>query len=64
MKNQSAKEILSFTFAYLDKVLWEKRKEKGEVRDKAGGRSTQVWGQEEPAAPESAAEANIRGGMR
>ncbi|MHB8809160.1 MAG: hypothetical protein ACYC9M_04010 [Desulfobulbaceae bacterium] len=64
MKNRSAEEILSFTFAHLDTIVREKRNGQDKIRDQANGRAAQRWGQEDSAVPESVAGKNIRSGRR
>jgi len=60
MKNRSAEEILSFTFAHLDTALREKRYEHEEAHDKTGGKSAKRSGQEDPAVPNGVAGEYIR----
>jgi hypothetical protein len=57
MKNRTADEILSFTFAHLDMVLQEKRNEKGKAHD----RFDTLRGQENPAEPDHVAGSNEHG---
>lgn len=64
MKNRSAEEILSFTFAHLDTVVREKRTGQDKVHDQAEGRAAQHWGQEDSAVPEVVAGKNIRDGRQ
>lgn len=64
MKNQTAEEILSITFAHLDKVLREKGSDTKPPCDRADGRAGPYREQDDPARPEKVAVANIRGGRR
>ena len=57
MKNRTADEILSHTFAHLDMVLREKRNEKVKAHD----RFDTPRGQEKPAEPDYVAGSNEHG---
>ena len=64
MKNRTAEEILSITFAHLDKVLREKGNDTMSLRDRADVRSGPYREQDDPARPEKVAGATTPGGRR
>jgi hypothetical protein len=57
MKNRTAEEILSHTFAHLDMVVREKRNEHGKTHD----RFDTLREQEYPAGPDNVAGSNEHG---
>jgi hypothetical protein len=60
MKNRTAEEILSITFAHLDKVLREKRNDTMPRGENVNARSSPQREQGEPARPEKVAAAYAR----
>lgn len=64
MKNRTAEEILSITFAHLDKVLREKGNDTIPLSDRPDVRSGPHREQDDSARPEKVAGTNIRGGRR
>ena len=64
MKNRTAEEILSITFAQLDKVLLEKRNDTMPQGENVNARSSPQREEGDPARLEKVAAANMRNGTK